>query len=52
MLDKKNENKLDKIQLNYKHKMNEKNLYCELNTILLIQDTNLNNLFEKLKTIL
>jgi len=52
MLDKKNEEKLDKIQLNYKHKMSEKNLYCELNKIKLIQDTNFDNLFEKLKTIL
>lgn len=52
MLDKKNENKLDKVQLNYKHKMNKKNLYCELNNISLIQDTNLDNLFEKLKSIL
>ncbi len=52
MLDKKNENKLDKTQLNYKHKMIEKNLYCEKNNINLIYDTNFNNLFEKLKTLL
>jgi len=52
MLDNKNFNNLNKIQIEYKNKMDEKNLYCEKNNLYLIQDINYDILITKLKNII
>lgn len=49
MLDGKNLDKLNHIQVNYFNNMNKKNLFCELNNLNLVCDTNYNNLIKKLK---
>lgn len=52
MLDGKNENKLNKLQKEYKNKMISKNLYCQENNLPLIFDTSYNDLLQKLKEVL
>lgn len=52
MLDGKNDEKLNSIQMDYKNKIEVKNLYCEQNNLYLIQDVNYNSLINKLKKII
>jgi len=52
MLDGKNIEKLNSIQMDYKNKIEVKNLYCEKNNLYLIQDVNYNSLINKLKKII
>lgn len=52
MLENKNYNNLNEIQIQYKNKMELKNFYCEKNNLYLVHNTNFNELIENLKNIL
>jgi hypothetical protein len=52
MLDKKNDNKLNQLQTEYKNKMKEKNAFCQKNNLILIENTNFETLIKMLNEIL